>query len=189
MIYFTSDTHFNHINSLTIGKGRPFKNVDEMNEQLIKNWNRVVKPYDEIYHLGDFGWQLSPTQLKEIMEQLNGRKHLIVGNHDKEKMHAHSGCWESVSKYKEIKIDKTKVILFHYPIADFNGMYYNAVHLYGHVHANKSIMDNMDKSKYLAYNVGCDVNNYTPISWNEIKKILDIENKEEYYNRKIIITE
>ena len=85
MIYFISDTHFNHRNCIW-HNNRPFKNVEEMDAQLIKNWNRVVKNNDEIYHLGDFAWQVSPTRLKEIMEQLNGHKHLILGNHDKEKM-------------------------------------------------------------------------------------------------------
>lgn len=183
MIYFTSDTHFNHRNSLW-HNDRPYKTVEEMDEQIIKNWNKVVKENDEIYHLGDFGWQLSPTRLQEIMLQLNGHKHLILGNHDKEKMMLHSNLWESVDIYKELAIDGYRVILFHYPIADFNQMYRHSIHLYGHVHKNKSLIDLMDK-KYYTYNVGVDTNNYTPISFLKIKEIfhLDIINKKEelYY--------
>ena len=189
MVYFTSDTHFNHRNILEIGTGRPFKSIEEHDEQLIKNWNRVVRPSDEVYHLGDFAWQASPTRIKEIVSQLNGIKHLIVGNHDKMKMHQHCNVWDSVDIYKEIKLDKHKIILFHYPIADFSGMYYHSVHLYGHVHDNKSLMDNLDRSRFLAYNVGCDLHNYTPVSWNQIKKDLDLDENCEYYNRNTIITE
>ena len=189
MFYFTSDTHFQHRNSIWHNE-RPFKNVEEMNETMIKNWNRVVKPTDEVYHLGDFGWQLSPTRLKEIMSQLNGHKHLILGNHDKEKLHGHCLVWESIDNYKELKIDGHKVVLFHYPIYDWNGAFNKTVHLYGHVHKTMDLrnVDLRHKNKR-CYNVGVDVNNYTPVSWEEIKKILDLPDKGEYYNRNLIITE
>ena len=189
MIFFTSDTHFGHRNSLW-HNNRPFKNADEMDAEMIKNWNRVVKENDEVYHLGDFGWQLSPTRLKEIMEQLNGHKHLILGNHDKDKMMEHSNLWESVNVYKELKLDYYKIVLFHYPIYDWNGAYHKSVHLYGHVHNNLDLRDveTRHKNKW-CYNVGVDTNNYTPVSWQEIKKILDLPEMGEYYNRKDVITE
>ena len=190
MIYFTSDTHFGHRNIIW-RSNRPFKNIEEMDEQLIKNWNRVVKPSDEIYHLGDFAWQVSPTRLKEIMEQLNGHKHLILGNHDKEKMVKHCNLWESVDYYKELKIDDYKVVLFHYPIADWNGAFNGTVHLYGHVHNTFDMREEMDLRHHnkRSFNVCADANNWTPVSWKEIKKILDLPEKGEYYNRNIIITE
>ena len=189
MIYFTSDTHFFHRNAIWHNE-RPFKNADEMDEAMIKNWNRVVKENDEIYHLGDFAWQPSPTKLKEILGQLNGRKHLILGNHDKEKLMAHSNLWESVDFYKELRIDDFKVILLHYPIYDWNGAFNGAVHLYGHVHKTMDLREVKTKHKNKrCYNVGVDVNNYTPVSWLEIKKILDLPDKGEYYNRNMIITE
>ena len=174
MIWFISDLHFNHRSIIWRGN-RPFKNVEEMDEQLIKNWNRVVKKNDEIWYLGDFGWQLSPTRLKEIMEQLNGHKHLILGNHDKEKMMKHSNLWESVDYYKKLSIDGYMVILFHFPIADFEGMYNQSVHLFGHIHGNNSLMDKLDKNRYYFYNVSADVNNLTPISWNDIKLKLGLK--------------
>ena len=54
MIWFTSDLHFNHLNILKYEpKSRPFENVAEMNEALIKNWNDRVKPEDTVFVLGD----------------------------------------------------------------------------------------------------------------------------------------
>ena len=54
-IWFTSDTHFFHNNIIDYCK-RPFVNAEEMNEYIIKQWNSVVKPQDEVYHLGDFAF-------------------------------------------------------------------------------------------------------------------------------------
>lgn len=174
MIYFISDTHFFHKNSIE-HNNRPYKSVDEMNESLIKNWNNTVKENDEIYHLGDFSWKTSPSVTKELLSRLNGRKHLILGNHDNEKMLEKLNMFETISNYKRLIIDGYRVILFHYPIADFDCMYHHSIHLYGHIHNNNSIMDYLDKTKYYAYNVGVDTNNYKPVSFNEIKKIFGLE--------------
>lgn len=54
-IFVTSDTHFNHKNIIKYCN-RPFKDVEEMNEAIINNWNNLVTNDDVIYHLGDFGF-------------------------------------------------------------------------------------------------------------------------------------
>lgn len=76
MDYFTSDTHFSHTNIIKYCN-RPFKSVEEMDEVLIANWNSVVKKTDQVFHLGDFGYNY------KIAQRLNGHKHLIWGNHDR----------------------------------------------------------------------------------------------------------
>lgn len=87
-IWLVSDTHFNHANILGFKdkndkkfRGDLFKDVTEMNEKMIYNWNRLVKPEDKVYHLGDvyFG---SQEEADKILSRLMGRKRLIVGNHD-----------------------------------------------------------------------------------------------------------
>jgi calcineurin-like phosphoesterase family protein len=142
-----------------------------MNQCLIDNWNRVVGKDDEIYCLGDFGWQLSPDDLKSIMSQLNGKKYLISGNHDKQKMHIKSQMWEEVDYYKHLKIDKKRVILCHYPIFDFDSAYHKSIHLFGHIH-DQPCFDEIKKihtSKgFYSYCVCVDFNNYTPISFEDI---------------------
>ena len=79
-IYVTSDTHFNHENIIKYCK-RPYENANKRNESLIKNWNKVVKKEDDIFHLGDFGFG-TKEELKSIFNRLNGKKYLIMGNHD-----------------------------------------------------------------------------------------------------------
>ena len=81
MIYFTSDTHFQHTNIIKYCN-RPFKDVDEMNERLINNWNSIVSNDDTIYHPGDFCLS-NDKEIINIFKRLNDNKILICGNHDR----------------------------------------------------------------------------------------------------------
>jgi calcineurin-like phosphoesterase family protein len=142
-----------------------------MNQTIIKNWNSVITNDDEIYCLGDFGWNFSINKLQEIMTQLNGKKHLISGNHDKQKMHIKSQLWDSVGYYNHININNIRVILCHYPIFDFDCAYHKSIHLFGHIH-QQSVLDEIyefHKEKgFYSYCVGVDFNNYTPIKFEDI---------------------
>ena len=79
-LFFTSDSHFNHENIIRFCK-RPFKDTKEMDEALINNWNNVVGQDDTVFHLGDFAFGGSELW-NGVLNQLNGHKILIVGNHD-----------------------------------------------------------------------------------------------------------
>ncbi len=169
-VYFTSDCHFSHRNVITFCN-RPYEDINHMNKCLIENWNSVVTNNDDIYCLGDFAWNFSPSQLSEIMKQLNGHKHLISGNHDKQKMHIKSQLWESVEYYKHLKIDKKRIILCHYPIFDFDCAYHKSIHLYGHIHKQQDFdeISKIHRNKgFYSYCVGVDFNNYTPIKFEDI---------------------
>ena len=128
MIYYTSDTHFGHTNIIRFAN-RPYKNVEEMDEDIIARWNSKVKPGDLVYHLGDFSWR----DHKKYRQRLNGALVLLIGNHDKG---LHESYFAEVCRYKEIKDNKQKLVLFHYPIWSWNGMHHGTIHLHGHVHAN-----------------------------------------------------
>lgn len=88
MNFFISDMHFFHKNLL--GKNdfapRLFASVEEMNQQLIDSWNKVVKETDHVYHLGDLAmhpqYEKGSQDILELVQQLNGTIHLIKGNHD-----------------------------------------------------------------------------------------------------------
>jgi len=80
--WFTSDTHYGHTNIVErFAVPRPFASIEEHDEVLVRNWNETVAPDDEIFHLGDFAYKCHPKRMAEIFARLNGRKHLVVGNH------------------------------------------------------------------------------------------------------------
>lgn len=165
MIYFTSDTHFSHKNIIKYSK-RPFNSIDEMDETLIKNWNSKISDNDIVNFLGDFCFG-DLKRHNEIFHQLNGKKHLIKGNHDKsdivEKM-----PWESIADYKEIKFHRHLIILCHYPMRSWNKMHRGSWMLYGHCHANLPELDYMKST-----DVGVDNQNYTPVSFDDLKPVMD----------------
>ena len=159
MIYFTSDTHFYHKNILQYqAASRPFLSVEEMNESIIKTWNQVISPKDEVYHLGDvsMGHKLKTI---EILDRLNGRIHLIKGNHDH--FPASVNRFESISDYKILRFNKDRYVLFHFPIQEWDRCYYGDIHLHGHCHGNlKNIKPNR-------FDIGWDVFQ-RPVSIEEV---------------------
>lgn len=166
MIYYTSDLHFNHSNIIRLCD-RPFEDVKEMNEAIIKKWNEVVKSTDEVYILGDVGLPKNHKDKSEIiscLSRLKGRKHLIVGNHDKDMLKNDMFKWifRSIESYMEIKDNGRKVILFHYPIHEWNGYYKDTIHLYGHTHEKTPNHDVKGR-----YNVGIDMHN-RPVTLDEV---------------------
>lgn len=166
-IWLIADTHFNHKNIIKYCN-RPFSSIEEMNETIIENWNKVVKNSDRVFVLGDF-CLAGKDKIIETGSRLNGRKTLILGNHDSASLRVYyEAGFEMVSKHT-LFLDG--FLLSHYPIPDCR--FYN---IHGHIH-NESIevIDNLhlntNSDLYkLYYNVSVDVINFTPISLNEIKR-------------------
>lgn len=159
MIYFISDTHFNHNNIIKFCN-RPFNDVLEMNEVLIDNWNKVVKPTDNIYHLGDVGF----GHINHILERLNGKKYLITGSHDKN-VHLIKKYFIGIDNMKVIK-EKIPITLCHYAMRTWYHSHFNTWHLYGHSHGN---LEGLGKS----FDVSVENILYKPISLLEIQKIME----------------
>lgn len=170
MIYFISDTHFNHKNIIKYCN-RPFADVKEMNEILINNWNDTVSQDDTIYHLGDFALG-NKEQSLNIIHELNGNKFLILGNHDKWHPSVYESYGFTVFKNAPVKLDEYKFILSHYPIPD-KQIPKDYINLHGHIH-DKSLyngFDKFDSSKYSLekhVNLSCDVTGYKPISLDDV---------------------
>ena len=93
--FFTSDTHFGHANIIRLCN-RPFKDVEEMNEKLVENWNRVVPEDGTVFHLGDFAFGGSGLW-NSVIPRLNGQIYLIIGNHDRKNLR--QGTWVSLQMY------------------------------------------------------------------------------------------
>lgn len=141
MNYFIADLHFGHKNCLVFDN-RPFKTIEEHDEELIKRWNDKVGIEDDVYILGDISWY-NTTRTIEIFKNLNGNKHLIIGNHDHKllKNQELRSLFIEITDYKELHIpgvdgkkNSSGIVLSHYPIPCFNHHYYGWYHLYGHVH-------------------------------------------------------
>ena len=132
MIFFTSDTHFDHAKIIQLEK-RPFATIEEMNETLIKNWNETVGRGDVVYHLGDFGFG---RNLEPIRERLNGQIILICGNHDRNNLKPLLKSFGAVKDLHGIKIGEHYVALCHYPLQSWNRSHYGSFHLHGHCHGN-----------------------------------------------------
>jgi len=163
--WFTSDTHFGHANIIKYAK-RPFSSVQEMDRTLVQNWNELVRDDDHVYHLGDFACGTSPAYVGRILEQLSGRKHLVLGNHDKaiRRSDALREHFVWVRDVAEITLDKQPITLHHYAMRVWNKSHYGAWQLYGHSHGNLP-----EEPHLLAMDVGVDPRGMKPISFNEIK--------------------
>lgn len=186
-VFFTSDLHLNHFNICRLC-GRPFSSRDEMNKTLINNWNSVVRDKDIIFILGDFCFD-KKTQWIKFLKQLKGEKYLILGNHD----HLSSIPYEmfkdvadimqvwiySHTKSQEddtVKDIYDKFVLCHYCMTSWPGQWQGFYHLFGHSHSRKNNTGAdatlIDKRPLPSYDVGVDNNNFTPISQEEVVKIL-----------------
>lgn len=172
MIYYTSDSHIGHYNIIRLCN-RPYVTAEEMNADIIKKWNAKVKPNDDVYILGDMFFKYTDIQqVKDILNALNGKKHLIKGNHDKFlKQLRWQDYFEEVVYYKEISDNGRMVCMFHYPIEEWNGYYHNSYMLYGHVHNNECDI----KQHSRKFNVGVDVNDFEPKTLDELVNLHSLE--------------
>lgn len=160
MIYFTGDTHFGDPRVLRIDR-RPFPNMVEHDETLIANWNAVVTPEDEVWHLGDF-MSLRAGSPDTLLQRLNGTKHLIIGNNDPPEVVAAHG-WASRQHYAELALGDQLVILCHYPFRTWNKMGKKSVNLHGHSHGRLKTVPRQ-------FDVGVDARNLKPIAFDDIAR-------------------
>ena len=173
-IFFTADTHFNHPAILKHCQ-RPFSTIEEMNECLIENWNNKVGKKDRIYIIGD----LCFSDHLKIIQRLNGRKHLIIGNHDKSLNQTILSHFVSVSQRKEVKINNRLFILEHCPLRTWEECYAGSILLYGHVHGRNQTYN-------LSFDVGVDTNNYWVYEYPEIMKMVKAKEEEMKKNHRIV---
>ena len=189
-IFFTSDTHFCHKNIIKFCE-RPFKDIKEMNETLVENWNREVGPTDIIYHLGDFCFAGS-AEWHSILGRLNGRINLIIGNHDEKNLRqGYMNLFESVSYQQHIVIGPDNFYLNHYPYLCYPGHHSHTYQLFGHVHSSPFKFDGTDAKRMqdnispTQYDVGVDWNDFKPVSYEELIKKLEyqVKNNKTMYER------
>jgi len=167
-IWFTSDHHLNHSNVIKF-MNRPFSNVLEMNEALIENHNKLVKPNDTVFLLGDFAWSSTKEdQLKKLLNSFNGNKHFILGNHDKNSFYqslCNKGLLKSVQQCLGLSLHNEYIWLSHYPHRSWNRSFHGAYHLFGHSHGTLAPYG-------LSFDVGVDCWDYKPICFEEVCDVM-----------------
>lgn len=166
MFYYIGDTHFNHKNILKLCS-RPFETVEEMDAALIENWNRRVKGNDTVYLLGDVFRCDDP---EPILRRLKGKKHLIVGNHDRgwmQKVHL-SDYFESVNTLLETTDGHRGLTLCHYPLLTWKHEQKSYM-IHGHIH-NNTDMDFWPLlcARDRVFNAGVDINGFQPVTFEEL---------------------
>ena len=183
-IYFTADTHFGRDDFFNEGyteRPKLWKNAQEMDEALIKSWNETVGREDTVFLLGDFSNYDDPIKNQRIWNKLNGKKKLIVGNHDTlKRIDERNFPFGKIAFPSCITVNTANWELFltHFPCIDWtnkckwiNGEQVDySIQLYGHVHDNP--VPELEGKR--AYNVGVDNNNFRPISLDEILKRLNL---------------
>ncbi len=168
MNLYIGDLHFGRENVIRFDD-RPFANVREMDSAMIRLWNQRAAKEDDVYILGDFAFRNEHPFLW-YLEQLAGRKHLIVGNHDQKllKDPAAMSCFDSVECYMDLVDQKRRVILCHYPMAEWNGFYRGSYHIYGHIHQRTDGAYQYMKQFDHALNAAACINHYIPCSLEEL---------------------
>ena len=164
MLWFTADTHFGHTNIIK-HCARPFATVEEMDERIIECWNRVVKPGDEVWHLGDFAFRCKQDPV-QYLRRLNGQIHIVWGNHDDDCAWKIRDRFASHHDYCYIRRHGQKIALFHYPINNWRASCHGSWQLFGHCHGTYS-----PTSKSM--DVGVDPRGFSPVSFDEVKILLE----------------
>lgn len=179
MIYLTSDWHFNHDRAF-IYKPRGFDSVEEMNQKLIENYNNIVKSEDDVYCLGDciLGGPDKLDQGLELMSQLNGKIHLVRGNHCTDKR------WEAYKTLSNIVEQQNAIYLnyqgYHFYLSHFPTLTGNlekeslkqcTCNIFGHTHQVSKFYNDIP---YL-YCVCPEAHHNSPVAIDKI--ILDMNKK------------
>jgi len=178
-LFFTSDTHFHHANIIEFCN-RPFGDAGIMEFAMIENWNKVVPKDGVVFHAGDFAMTSRIDYIKEVVGRLNGKIYLTLGNHDfqnrfdrkviRDIFHQTDDMFYLTVQDDELESKKVNFQICHYPLLYWPRNYFM---LHGHVHSGPySVASEKVPFHPMRYDIGCDNNNFTPISYHQLKVIL-----------------
>ena len=168
-IFLTSDTHFGHDREF-IWKVRGFNSVEEMNETIVQKWNEIVSTEDDVYILGDV--ILGDPSNIEYVKRLNGKLHIVLGNHDTSKREGMYRSLPNVIEVAEVgirlKYKKHHFVLTHYPMMTGNlekeSLKQMSLNLYGHTHQASNFFNDMP----FMYHVGVDSHDCIPVLLDDV---------------------
>ena len=167
MVYFTADLHLHHFKILQYCH-RPFKNVEEMDAKITRNFLEIIKPTDTLYILGDLSFE---RKIGKMFLSLFKKEQIrfIMGNHDEAfpKEFMRDYC-KSCTEIKDIKVEGQKITLCHYPMISWRGSCHNTWSAHGHNHSN--IVNEKFKGKRM--NVCVDLHDFKPVSFEQMKEYM-----------------
>ncbi len=159
--FYISDTHFGHKNIAQYkDKNRPFATSDEHDKSLIDAWNKAVSPKDTVYHLGDILSRKNSSL--DILKKLNGKKILIMGNHETENIDEYRKYFDDC----KAMLVEDDILFSHYPVHPSQLEFKQKFNVHGHMH-KKIINDN----RYI--NISAEHINFTPIEHKDLMKIIE----------------
>jgi len=162
-VWVWSDLHFFHKNIIGFSE-RPYPDVATMNEHLVANFNDYVGPDDISIWVGDVGFG-STTEINALLDQCNGYKILIVGNHDfDKKMRVRKFNFDETHLIYSIDTPEVSMVFTHYPM---DNIIHPWVNMHGHLHA----FPKLDTGHPLHYNVNCEGSGYRPTELPELIEI------------------
>jgi len=192
--FFVSDLHYNHDRDFIWGApGRKYKDVNDMNHDIINQWNAYVSHDDTVFHLGDMIFNdNSGEALLNLYDRLSFKTlYCLFGNHTSGERHVYRELMKQegfedreiyptelklgggrkvvfLGYYSEISIDKQRINLFHYPIESWNGIAKGNWNIHGHSHCNLKNVNNIKR-----IDVGWDYKT-RPVEYKELKKVMDV---------------
>lgn len=182
-IFYISDLHLYHGNLLhprdestmatNLKARKQFSSVDEMHELIKRNWNEKVTDDDTVYILGDLG-VYHADEIADFINSLTGTKILIKGNLDRWNLNESKRlrrAFADIRSYMVIKDRDDQVVLFHYPIEQWDGYYRGYYHVHGHTHGDQNLSTIPGR-----FEVCVEVTDYTPMTLEELK------NSQNHYN-------
>ena len=157
MYFFTADFHWDHAKIIEYSN-RPFSSVEEMNEELIKRHNEVVRKGDIVIYAGDLTWLKNRKIIQErLISRLKGDLIFLRGSHDRWLSGANQ-IWEKM-------VDGHYIVVCHYCMRTWARSHYNSWHLFGHSHGR---LPPIGKS----HDIGVDTHNFYPYSMDEVIEIM-----------------
>jgi calcineurin-like phosphoesterase family protein len=164
-VWFTSDLHLSHKKIIQFSE-RPFDSVEEMDEELVRRWNDVVRPGDRVYCLGDFSFADEERSIK-FAKRLVGQKFMVWGNHDKKLRRSHEfmSQWIWQKDLTSIDVTDQKIALCHFPMLTWHQSHRGSWNLHGHSHGSLP-----DDPGALRLDVGVDCWDYAPVEFSTLKQ-------------------
>lgn len=173
MIYFTSDTHFGDKRLELYHRDLVFNTHNLIDTYIKVRWNNIVRRDDTVYHLGDVAMD---EKSLGILNDLNGKKILILGNYDKEfyRKGLLDPYFETILHSSMIQLGDYSINLVHEPTSAQE----NIFNLVGHIHGLWQVQKNM-------INVSTDAWHFSPVSEELI--LWKINAIEKYYDQNVFI--